>query len=424
MLSRYLAAQGIGVLVVSLFDGNAPSGKYALEPGLSGYCVSSPRPFLVGLLVRLKRLMNRNYSARPDAQTDPGSVPGNTSHNTSVSGKVRKWFFRIAYIIDKHKRWSLNAGRAGIELARSHNVIAIVASGPPFSTLLAGAYAARHIGAPLIADFRDPWTDHEAALDGTMSRFELRMMRLAERMAIRQAAAITSTGAKLVQILLDRYDIASRTRVIRNGYDGSSVPPMRTTGHRLSLLFAGELYLQRNPFPLLEAIDRLLAREGVESDRVEMIFMGRCSMYGDTTLASWLSGRLVEKVVRILPQQTLDRVAEATRNATVLVNFAQYQVLSVPAKTFEHLASGRELLILSEGNSETSLVTGGIRGVNRVDPGDGSQLDAVLADLYQRHVVEGIPAVPDPEHVRRFSREHANQQFLSIIRGFRFDPGA
>jgi hypothetical protein len=108
-------------------------------------------------------------------------------------------------------------------------------------------------------------------------------------------------------------------------------------------------------------------------------------------------------------------VAEAVARSTVLLNLAQQQPFSVPAKTYEHLASGREILLICENGAETAQVVAGIRGVNQVDPRDREVLEKTLLDLYHRHVIEGRMTVPSQEDVRKFSRAAANEQFWSIL---------
>ena len=67
------------------------------------------------------------------------------------------------------------------------------------------------------------------------------------------------TSATAAALLIERYPtLADRTHVIRNGYDGEIAPALTRTGGRLSILFAGVLYVRRTPFPLLAALERLL----------------------------------------------------------------------------------------------------------------------------------------------------------------------
>jgi hypothetical protein len=238
-----------------------------------------------------------------------------------------------------------------------------------------------------------------------------------ERWVVRSAGAITSTGANVARILSERYPgVGGKTHVIRNGFDGSMTDFPAATGGRLSILFAGELYVNRNPFPILAALEALLHRPEIEPERIKVTFMGRCATYNDAPLVDWLRGRKCESVVTLLPQMPQEAVAKAVSESTVLLNLAQQQPLSVPAKTFEHLASGREILLICEDDSETAQLVANIRGVIQTDPRSPEALERALLDLYQRHAVQGVLSAPAANQVAQFARESVNESFLSVMR--------
>jgi glycosyltransferase involved in cell wall biosynthesis len=281
--------------------------------------------------------------------------------------------------------------------------------------LLAGTRTGRKLGIPHIADLRDPWTAHTAmALPDR--RVELALLRRLERWVVNSAAAVTSTGATVARLLASQYPgTGSKIHVILNGFDGEIVKPAISTGRRLSILFAGELYAKRNPFPLLTALETLLSRPDVDAARIKLTFMGRCATWEDQSLSEWVRGKRCETVVTILPQMPQAAVVEAMKDSTVLLNLAQQQPLSVPAKTYEHLASGKEILLLCENDSDTAQVVAGMHGIHQVDQSDPGALQNALLDLYQRHVVLDRPLAPTEEQVRRYSRSTANEQFLAVM---------
>ena len=266
-----------------------------------------------------------------------------------------------------------------------------------------------------VADLRDPWSDQVAGDDSTRGDMP-GLLRMLERWVVRGAAAVTSTGSTVAAVLSDRYtEAGKKIHVIRNGYDGRAVPVQRQTGGRLAILFAGELYVGRDPFPFLGALEALLSRPGVDSSRIRVTFMGKVESYAGQPLSSWLQGKRAASVVTILPPQSAEVVRTATLDATLLLNLAQGQRLSVPAKTYEHLACGREILILCEPDCETAQMMSGILGVSQADPSDSQALDRVMLDLYNRHVVAGGLEAPSEIQIAKFSREWANRQFQDLF---------
>ena len=416
-LARYLADRGIRVLVVSAFGYQPVAPGSEVFPGVISVPVGRPRRPWLDLLVRLKRWVSSRReaeAAEPLAIAADGVEPD--SARASLQARLRERYFRVIYFIDHFKKWSWYAARAAVRAGREHRAALILVSAPPHSTLLAAAWAARRLGIPFVADMRDPWSDVLAVMHPDR-RVELGVLRALESRVMRRAAAVTSTSAAAAALLIDRDStLAGRIHVIRNGYDGEIAPPLTRTGGRLSMLYAGVLYVRRTPYPLLAALERLLRRPDVEPGRVQLTFMGdKVGTFSDQALTRWLQGKRCAAVVRIVSQQSADAVAQEVAQATVLLNLAQQQGLHVPAKTFEQLASGREILLICEEDCETAHVAAGIRGVTRVDQSDPQVLDAVLLDLYRRHVIEGTACVPAAADVRQFARAPANEYFAKTL---------
>jgi hypothetical protein len=250
--------------------------------------------------------------------------------SSSFLAKIRESYFRVSDFVDDYKNWGRRAYKAAVREGRRHPPTLIFSSAPPPTVLLVGAFTARRLGVPHIADLRDPWTDMIAALHPNR-RIELALAQKIEGWVMRSAAAVTSTGARVAQLLIRRQpELASKTFVVRNGFDETIRHIAPDTGGRLSILFAGELYLNRDPFPLLHALERLLSRPDVDSRRVRMTFMGRKTEYAGKSFNDWLQGRRCAAVVRFVPPQSTEVVAAATLESTVVLNLAQQQPLSIP----------------------------------------------------------------------------------------------
>lgn len=414
-LARYLADTGVRVGVVSAFGGKPIAPGSHVLPGIVAVPVPKPPRIFTDAVIYLKRKLIRRapggtvhaaaFSA--DHQTGPPAA--------SFWGGLRDRYFRLAYFIDQYKAWGHHALQAAVQEGRKHPPTLVFSSSPPPTVLWVGTLTARRLGVPHIVDLRDPWSDTLAIPDATGS-FELSLTRKLERWVMHSAAAITSTGANVADLLIQRQPtLASKTFVVRNGYDGTVTHAPSETGGRLAMLFAGELYLNRDPFPLLHALERLLSRPDIDASRITVTFMGRSTEFAGQSFAQWLVGKRCASVVTFMPPQAQDAVAKAALQSTVLLNLAQHQPLSVPAKTFEHLASGRENLLLCEDDSESAQIVAGIPGVIQVDPRDAAALDRVLLDLYERHVTQGRLRAPSEEEVTAFSRQIANENLRRIM---------
>jgi glycosyltransferase involved in cell wall biosynthesis len=414
-LARHLAGNGERVVVVCAGDGSAVSHSSETPPGIIAIRVPEPGRPLLRALVALKRcLPGRNRAVRQDASTGESAAEVRTGALTWTA-QLRKLFFRILYFPDGARAWTRRASRAALLAGRTHDAKLLIASGPPHGVLLAAVHVAGRLGIPFIADLRDSWADAHAHLHPD-SRIELALLRALERRVMRRAAAVTTTSAVVASSLRHRYDrLRDCIYAIPNGYDGDIAPALHRTQGRLSMLFAGELYEGRDPFPLLLGIEWLLARAEVDPARVEVTFMGRVQTYCGQSLQAMMHGKRCAQVVRLVPPQDAAAVAAAVARSTLLLNLAQHQPLAVPAKTYEQLASGREILLICEDDCETARVVAGIPGVSQVNAENFQALTARLLDLYSRHVVEGRATVPDAERVRPFSRAASNERFHTLV---------
>jgi hypothetical protein len=412
-LARFLASKGARVIVVSTFGGATVVPESEVITGVIAAPVRQPRKILIDFVVSRKR-----KSAQITSEAAVGGAAGG-ARNTPVLSRmrsgIRRIFFQVVYFVDQHKLWGWLAAREGIRVGRKFNVQLVLSSSPPFSTLLTGRKVASRLGIPHIADLRDPLTD-AFTVERPSQRVELWLLRSLEGWALRSSAAITSTTAIVAELLAARYPSArQKLQVVRNGYEGEVPATNPNTHGRLAILFAGELYLGRDPFPFLAALEALLAKPDVDPTRISVTFMGKASHYNDQSLASWIEDKRCATVVKILPQSPQHEVTKAVADSTLLLNLSQEQPLSIPAKTFEHFASAREILLLCENDSETASLVAGMPGVNQVDQRDVETLEKVLFDIYRRHVEQCSMTVPAKNDVLQFSRAAANERFWKII---------
>lgn len=414
-LARFLVDQGLRVTVVSAFGEQDVEPGSEVLPGVTAIPVRQPSRTFSGAVVSLKRKLSRmRGGAHAASASNPGKPPTAGSRPNSLTW-LREAYFRVAQFLDEYKRWGLRARRAAIREGQKHPKVLVLSSSPPLSVLWTGTLVARRLGVPHIADLRDPWSDRVA--DSHPSWYlDLAVQRRIERWAMASAAAITSTTATVIRLLTDRQpELARKTFVVRNGYDGGVRLGSASTGGRLAIFFAGNLYFNRDPLPFLRAVGRLLSRPDVEPSLVSVTFMGRMIEPFERAVVTWLADARCSSVVNFGPPQSDEAVAAATARCTVVLNLAQRQPMSVPAKTFEHLASGRENLLLCEDDSETARLVASLPGVVQVDPRDPAALDRALFDLYDRHVNHGLLRAPREQDVFAFSREAANREFWRIM---------
>jgi Glycosyl transferase 4-like domain len=419
-LARYLAAQGWAVAVISAFAGlDNIAAENTITATLAAYDleqVQDRKSVVDAFLVNAKKWLRKSASVLLRAKRSPTAESDSANgHRGQSNFALHRGLFTLLRVIDDKKGWSMRAGRRLRLLAARHSASVIVVSAPPISPLCAAVFTARKLKLPVIVDLRDPITDIGANQQRSRTR-RWSVRGIVESYVIRRADAVVTTTPGLRDRLRSNYPAArARITCIYNGFDGEMTPAKFNTENQLTMVFAGELYLNRNPFPFLEAVDRLLNHSEVDESRIRILFAGECEFHGGISVRAWSSTRPCGRVLKIYPRLDAGRLKELYEDATLLLNFAEGQPIQVPAKTFELLSLGREVLVACEPYSDTSRIVAGIDGVFALQLSETEQLDALLRSFYRRHVVEGRMSPPTRDSVLQYSRAIQNEHYRTLI---------
>jgi len=412
-VARHLSASGRRVIIVSAFDGSGadPSDVDATRTAIP---VAEPDRRALDFLIRCKRALHATLNRMPKLRRQVRPTTHAAEPDIHRSPGFARRVIQLLQVIDEHKQWAWRAARAGLRAARQNDVAAVVCSAPPWSSTIAAIWIAKKLGVPLIVDFRDPWTDWPD-YDARPLPLTRRLNRHLETMVLRRASAVICTTPNLARRLVVRLpELADKTHVAMNAYD-SLEARSKITGHRLAILFAGELYMSRNPMPFLEALEQLLARPGIDSSRVSLTMVGYRTPFWEQQVGEWLKGKRCASVVRMLPPVPMSEIAAIVDTATLLLNFNQRSPLTIPAKTFEQFGQGREIMVLCEQDSATAQVTAGLRGVTRIDADDTPAIAEALSDIYQRHALLNTLTPPDPNQIARYARRIQNDRIAAVV---------
>lgn len=351
------------------------------------------------------------------ADQAPPGTPGSGAARPRPLRKAKHLYHSLEALFDARKLWTMLAGLRVATLRPGGRVDLVISCGPPMCVHLPAALARRRFGARWVIDLRDPWMGNTSSRPELMTGPRVALEGMAERFCMGRVDRVVCASPGTRRDVLDRYPaLADRTEVILNGFDGEARPgPERPRG-RLTLLFAGMIYFNRNPFPLLEALRALLSEPDVERDKVTFDLVGGVAAWRGRSVAAWAQENGLADRVRIRPAVASGEVRDLMEEADVLVNFAQGQPRQIPAKTFEYLAAGREMLLISEPDSDSSALLREVGAGRVVPPDDPRAMRDTLRALYDAYVVRREPYVPPAERIERHSRRAQNRRYLDLIR--------
>src|SRR5690606_14385993 len=124
--------------------------------------------------------------------------------------------------------------------------------------------------------------------------------------------------------------------------------------------------------------------------------------------------RQLDEIVSLRDPVPSSQVAELIREANVLINFAQKQHDSVPAKLFEQVASRRHVLLFTEADSESAYVAGNSAQVLRVDS-DIAEIETAILRLYAQWVDGDTTPAIDDSYLAHLGRRHANEHLERLL---------
>ena len=268
---------------------------------------------------------------------------------------------------DQHIGWAREASRHAVSLCKTSHFDAIYTTGPPHSTHLVGLKLHRKLGVPWVADFRDPWARHNWAK--TRNPWGRRLLPYFERKVIRHATRVILNNRTSRDEFRRSYPEfgAEKFVAISNGFDPELIQTVAQLRRRsLDVLAAnpqldrtpvlchpGSLYRQREPRPILKAIQQLRS-EGIE---VKFQQVGHAAEENNPLRIGAELG--VEDLVEMLPKVSHCEALQRMSEADILLAIQPQAPMQVPGKLYEMLLF--DLPILGVCDSEaTSKVLGSI----------------------------------------------------------------
>lgn len=327
---------------------------------------------------------------RPDeAPVSAGTAGGPKAEKWAEPPTWKKFLNSLSLTPDVFAGWYVPAAFAAWRLIRKHKFDIIYSSGPPQTCHLVGLTAHRLTGVPWVIDFRDPWLFPKER-DRHVLRWSKRFDEKYEAESVRRASLVIATADEWRDHLMQRYRPAldRKCHTIVNGFDEddferSDQPDTRSESAPIKFLHAGNLYSGRDPSAMLQAGGELLAEGFLRARDVVFAFYGNTDI--DTTRTNRIiSEHNMEQVVTFAPPVSRAEYLDLLKAADVLVLVqADTAQVHIPAKAFEYLGTGREILVLtSEGATKNFMSR--FDHVQIAELNDTEQIKSCIRRIVQR----------------------------------------
>jgi glycosyltransferase involved in cell wall biosynthesis len=363
--------------------------------------------------------------ARRRSTASAGTAPGRTNADgrpTSLArreiafrpGTARSWTRSYTALLElrRERRWGLRAAAALRSWLVRGRHACVVACSPPHGIHEGARRLAQSADLPFVMDLRDPWTLTERLPEPLASPLWYRLGSRDESRCVADAALVVMNSAAARDAMRDRHPgAADRIVAVPNGCDDEPLPPAERDP-RFLVAYAGTLYLDRDPTPVLRAAARLVRRRGLRPEEFGIEFMGE-TVGRDPLAAAREAG--IGDFVHLHPPASRGQAAAFLGRASLLVDLHQDSRLAIPSKLFEYMRYEAWLLALCVPGSATHALLEGT-SADRVGPDDIDAIEAALERRYDERTagLRPTPLATDPRFSRRLQAERLFDAIRSI----------
>lgn len=314
--------------------------------------------------------------------------------------------------------WLRPAVQRLAQIPRNEFPDVVFATGGPWTSLLVGRALAKNFRVPFVADFRDPWTNNPNR-EFPSTSLERKHRDLERAVCAAAARVIVNTEELRAQFRLDNPTLKEKFITITNGFDNDhrdSCSGLTNGKHQLSvsrpiieLCHFGSIYGNRNPLPLLLAVENLFKEKRIREGQLRIRFVGEWEQPDDRceSLAKELERHGFLKRDPSVSHELCEQ--QMTLAQTLLILQPAYP-LQVPAKIYEYIAAGRPILVIGGEGATAALVER--HQLGKCCPNKVLQIKNLLLCLVEDRVQIGPPK---PEEVARFDYRNLTRELAQVF---------
>jgi glycosyltransferase involved in cell wall biosynthesis len=329
--AKYLAQYGWEPIIITVKNGSYPFYDQSLlkevPSNVRVYRTKTLEPFEI-----YNRM--RGEKGKTVAQAVVGPQP-----NKSLFQRFAEYIRANYFIPDARKGWRPYAIKQAEEILGKEKIDAIITTGPPHSTHLAGLALKRKYGLKWIADFRDPWTGifYNNFLPRTSASREKDKRLEQEVLSEADATVVISTGMKEKFV-----GKAKKLEVIYNSYDDEKFlkatwPTVPEKGFLFT--YTGNLLTAQN----VPALWQALAEIKTNRPDVKLVIIGNAD---EVVKKSIVDASINDIVVykSFMPHADVVNYMWHSQMLLFLLANVEDKKLLMTGKVFEYMPTGTEMM--------------------------------------------------------------------------------
>ena len=343
---RYLPEHGWQPVVLTVKKGHNTSWDHSLLnkiPETKVYRTSVFEPYL--WLNSLRNSKTEKYEKNDSQKNTTQGVK-----KISLLKKIKKWLLLFLRVPDEIIFWLPFALIRGIRIVKKENISIIISTSPPVSSHICASLIARITGIPHVVDFRDLWTLNHTYEQREYPDFFKKYDQWWENTVLKHGAEIITASPGFTNLLQKHLPVHKTVKTITNGFDYTEIQLDKEyevpSNGRMNILYTGSIYGDFNPEFFFESLSEWIDEKKIDQTTVTLNFYGNCSY----DYSEWLKKLKIDTIVNFNGFVPRDQLFEKMENADILLlllGFKDEYKNVIPAKLFDYLATGIEILAIA-----------------------------------------------------------------------------
>jgi glycosyltransferase involved in cell wall biosynthesis len=278
-----------------------------------------------------------------------GMYPPYPIKKNNLVGKIyNKLWSDYLCLVDPFSGWILPSLLKGMKIDKNKKIDLIIATCPPFSSMVIGFLLSLVTNSKLILDYRDPWTN----MNRKYCRFfGKKINRFFERVSIRHACALVFCSKKMKENFID--DLGKHTKatchVINNGFfNRDKIRPLSLGKTSKNIVYAGKLYGQRKISLLARPLLQLLNEGLISKDTFCFHVFGKLSDEDREVIDKYGLSGLIKERSPVFHEQLIRYLKSADILVLIIDSNMSY---SISYKFYDYLSVKKPILAIVPENS-------------------------------------------------------------------------
>lgn len=365
----------------------------------------------------LRRELSQAAVTPKDSSEDSKGAQASAHRKRSLLGEFRHWI-KLALSVPDHAIFWVPFGVAkGLRAIRREKPEVIFSSSPPVSSHIVASILSRLTGLPHVVDFRDLWTLNHLYEQRRYPRLVKAYDRFWERFVLKRAAAVVTASPGFMRQMTEfaRGRFSFPIESITNGFDYEELKSLKVDAisgaKKVRFLYLGSLYADFNPSFFFEGLETWLERSNIDASKVQVDFYGNSGFdYGD-----WLSQRRLNDIVTFhgfRPRAELLPLLLQADCVLLFLGFSEQVNNVIPAKLFEYIASGADILAITPKGVTSELIDEYHAGFS-IDRPEKELLVTTLQKIYDSR--RNSPPRQEFRYMKEIDRVYLTQQLAGLF---------